>query len=235
MAGELLSSAQAEELGILEKERSLHESRLKRYGLEELCWDLKFQEFSSYKIAKECNAKLIERIKSGDNTRYVMVNAANVEQFLRSSKMELEKSPTNTDTNNLSVVQAHNKVMDKLARSVSILESELDKLRNPETPVLESRANFFLNLLQEVRATVELMAKIQGQLQPAISINILTQNMERFCDKIEAEKRLTDDAKHLIINLAADTMSPDLVGGKPVIDVPHREIGDKNEQAGTRS
>jgi hypothetical protein len=143
--------------------------------------------------------------------------------------MELEKSPSNTEAGNLSIVHAHQKVMSKLEKSVTILESELDKLRNPETPVLESRAGFFLNLLQEIRATVELMAKIQGQIQPAISINILAQNMERFCDKIEAEKRLTDDVKSLIINLVADTMSPDLAGGKPVIDVEHKEI--KNEQA----
>lgn len=229
MVGELLTSAQAEELGILEKERSLHESRIKRYNLNELCWDLKFQEFSSYKIAKECNAKLMERIKNGDVNQYIMINASNVEQFLRSSKMEMEKSPTNTDTSNLSIVQAHQKVMSKLEKSVTILESELDKLRNPETPILESRAGFFLNLLQEIRATVELMAKIQGQIQPAISINILAQNMERFCDKIESENRLTDDVKGLIINLVADTMSPDLAGGKPVIDVEHKEI--KSEQA----
>lgn len=228
MSGELLTSAQAEELGILEKNRSAHENKIKRYGLGEMVWDLKLQEFSSYKIAKECNAKLMERIKNGDNSQYVMVNASNVDQYIRGSKMELEKSPSNTDSSNLSVVQAHNKVMTKLEKSVTILEAEIDKLRNPETPVLESRASFFLNLLQEVRATIELMAKIQGQLQPAISINILAQNMERFCDKVEAENRLTDDVKSLIINLVADTMSPDLVG-KPIIDVEHKEI--KNDDA----
>ena len=229
MAGELLTSAQAKELGVLEQERSLHENRVARYGLGELVWDLKFQEFSNYKIAQACNAKLMDRIKGGDNNRYIVISTGNVEQYLRTAKMEMEKSPTNTtDGSNLAIVKAHEQVMGKLNKSVSILENEIEKLRNIDTPVLETRAGFFLQLMQEIRANIELMAKIQGQIQPAISLNIFSQNIDRLCNRIDSETTLTNDVKRCIMNMIAETITADLVG-KPV---DYREI--KDERVGNQ-
>jgi len=225
--GELLTSAHAKELGLLEQERKLHENRIKRYSLGEFVWEMHLQGYSNYKIANLCNEELKERINKGDPKQYIMINATNIDQYLRSSKMEIEKAPTDTTSkNNMAIVQAQEKVTQQLGRSLTILEAELEKLRNPNpnVPVLETRQEFFLKLMQEIRSFLELSAKIQGQLQPAVSINLFSQNINRLCDKISAETQLTNAAKAVILNMIAETViTPDLANPE-VIDVEAREI-----------
>lgn len=200
-------------------------SKIKEYKLEEDLVNLKIKGYASSRIAKELNKILEAR---PENTTYLEIKAQNVIQYLNShNKALMEGDPGALAT----LANTIPDVGEKLNVMVSTIEDEISKIRNDDSPIMDSKHSFFIRLLQELRSTIELAATISGKLQPQVAIaifNNLSSNVEKLAKKVQDSKTLTDEAKFEVMGLIeTDLLNEDLLKSVPgkVIDVtPKKEI-----------
>lgn len=187
----------------------IEQSKIIDYKLEDEVIKLYFEGFKSTKIAKHCNDLLAKR---ADGKTYSELNHTNVNQFIKSKKLELEKSahPEKTPLAKNSL-----NLNDKITNIVNILETELDKLRDPNNPIQPHQGELFIRMIRELKSTVELSASIEGKLQPSITVMQFESSIEGFCALVQQCDRLTPEAKKIVIGLAAEHLcNPALL--KPV-------------------
>ena len=178
-------------------------SKIEDYKLEEFVMTLFNQGFKPANIASRCNKALSER---KDNQVYLALNQANVAQYLRVKRKEmaLAEKPEETPLGKNSI-----DLEDEITNIITILQSEIDKIRNPDGPVLDSKSETLIRMVRELRSTLELVAEIKGRMQPSISISVFESNVTKFVNVIKNNKELTNEVKSLVITLACDNLIND--------------------------
>lgn len=182
---------------------SFEVSKIVDYKLDQDVMEMYLQGFKTSRIVKRCNEILDAR---KDDKEYAELNYMNVKNFLITKQKEIELSKVD-DLTPLSRKAID--ISEKLQEILHVIETELDKLRNPDAPVLDSKQELFIRLIKEFNKTLELAAGIQGKIQPSITFNIFQSNVEKFCKKIADCKQFTDETKSLMLNMAADELITD--------------------------
>jgi hypothetical protein len=175
-------------------------SKIESYNLADYVLECHHQGFRYSKIANLCNKKLSE-LKDGKD--YRLINAQNVKTFLASSKAKEVTSSNITPYNQ----QAIN-VLAEAENILTTLKAEIEKLRDPEQGLSDLRSPTFIKLMKEEAKILELIANLQGKIQPQITFNIFQSNITKFCDRILACSQLTDEQKSLVITWATEDLLP---------------------------
>ncbi len=185
--------------GLIERKPS--ESKVKEYDLEDLIISMHLEGHKSSKIARECNEVLKKRT---DGKTYIKINATNVLGYINKHKNELARS----DPNAIKLMNdAMPDVADNLTSLVNTLQDEIGKIRNVDSPILDSKSDFFIRLLDRLQKAIETTANIKGMLQPQIMNNIflnIENNITKLANKVRASPTLSDEAKDEVINLISE-------------------------------
>lgn len=191
-------------------------NKIEDYQLEDLVMTLFNQDFKPASIATKCNKTLKERT---DNKVYVEINQMNVSNYLRGKRKEmaLAVKPEETSLGKNSI-----DLVSEVSSIINVLQVEIDKVRNPDEAIKDTKAEIFIRMIRELRSTLELVATVQGRMQPSISIAVFSNNIKDFCDKISKSDKLTPEFKELVINLAVDTlMNDDLLKPSKGVEIKH--------------
>ncbi len=176
-------------------------SKIESYELADFVLECHHQAFRPSRIANLCNKKLQERV---DDKEYVAINPQNVKTFLQTKLKESYK----TNTVLAPYTKAAINVVEKAEDILSILDSEVEKLREADSPLSELRGQTFIKLIKETGKVLELISTLQGKAQPQITFNLFQTNITKFCDRIMSTDQLTDVQKQLIITWATQDLLP---------------------------
>jgi hypothetical protein len=176
-------------------------NKIEAYELSQQVIDMHLNGFRYSKIATKCNETLKAR---QDGKVYIEINHMNVKQFLEKQQRDIESGKAPLAPLSKKAVD----VIGTLESNVLMLQSEIEKLRNPEEPIAEARAITFLRLTKELNKTLELIANVQGKAQPSITLNIFQSGVTRLVDKIMTYGNIPDDTKAELVNWIADELIP---------------------------
>lgn len=174
------------------------QSKIKDYKLEDDVIKMKIEGYNSSKIATKCNEILKART---DNCTYIKIHPQNVITFLKTKTNELAKSDPAALTG---LIDTLPDVSEKINALVSMLEDEIGKIRNTETPVLDSKAELFTKLIDRLMEAIKMTANIRGMIQPTVAIaifNNISSNVEKLASKVKESKTLEPNAKNEILDL----------------------------------
>lgn len=178
-------------------------SKIKMYNLEDYVVECYLQGINPNRIATLCNKKLELQKKDKKIESYADINAQNVKVYIEGKLLEKEFK-----TVDLATVSVINRkaidVIEELESQKNLIVQEIDKLRDPEASVSDSKQVFFIDLLKQMGKLLELSANIQGKIQPSISVAILKGNLTKLIEKIIAHPDIPDNIKTIICDMIAN-------------------------------
>lgn len=178
------------------------ESKVRKYHLEEYVMECYLQNINMNRIATLCNKKL-QKLKDEKKIEdFVDLSQQNIKSYLESEKKNQELLATPESTSLMQ--QKAMDVMDELVVQKNLLINELDKLRDPDVAIQDSKQVFFVELIKQMGKLTEISAGLQGKLQPAISVNMLGKNITHLVDKIRAHPDIPADIKVMICDMLAN-------------------------------
>lgn len=180
------------------------------YGLEDDVLRLSSEGYKCVRIAQECNKILADR---KEDKMYIKVSATNIDSYLKSKKRELMKVEYTIEKLQENVSDTVIGMVENLANG---LESEMDKLRRSDGPILEVHQAFYISLVKQQREVIKMMLDAKKN-EPENVTNVAVlfgQHLENLMKKIENCKDIGDDVKSVFFKVLADGIPAELGDSK---------------------
>ena len=172
-------------------------SKIEDYGLADVVWQRRIIGETHSSIAEACNTLLQQR---NDGRTYSQITVLNVSEYCRRIRKDLEEYKGDILQKRLNEAVD---VVKAIHQGVRRIELMLDVI-GPDA----KKAKDFAEVIDKLHKMLELLASVQGKLQPAITVQVYNQSIEAIVQVVVQDEFLPNEDKRRIVKQIAAKVLP---------------------------